>query len=66
MSGSNVDFNDEKANKSPTILLCDIIEEKRLVYVEKRTKNNLAVRKCRSKQKDAYNSVRAHIFKLVR
>ena len=46
----------------PSLMLETFTEKDRLDYLEKRARNNRAVRKSRSKRKDKYDTVRKYIF----
>lgn len=46
----------------PSLMLETFTEKDRLDYLEKRARNNRAVRKSRSKRKDKYDTVRIYIF----
>ena len=46
----------------PSVMLETFTEKDRLDYLEKRARNNRAVRKSRSKRKDKYDTVRKFMF----
>ena len=49
----------------PSMMLETFTEKDRLDYLEKRARNNRAVRKSRSKRKDKYDTVNIYIYKFV-